>query len=439
MATIKIQNLGPISSFQMKIEKFNLFIGEQATGKSTISKCVYFFRTIKRELVEYLYAYATATNVSPVKSDHFPYALNRAMKDIFVQLFGFSWDLDKNLYLEFYFTEEVSIKVSLSNGHRGKQYITIHYSGALVAAVKELENTLRHTNQSNIDVNFSFASTERARLHKEISEKVNELFEDEYETYYIPAGRQLLTLLAAQKTKLDYGSIDLVNRKFMQFNESIQPRFENGILNAHKFYPVSDRKFDTGRISAEIKAGLKGDYRMTATGECLLLDSGNKVPVNYASSGQQELLWLYNQLYILMLRGERAFVIIEEPEAHLYPTLQKEVMEFIVQFCNLNQSQVLVTTHSPYMLTAANVLYYAGKLGRTKPNQVNRILSKDKWILPDSFSAFQLEQKQGETFVEQLLDEETQELRTSLIDGVSEEIGELYTQLYYLEADHEGT
>lgn len=434
MASIRIKNLGPISDFQMNIEKFNLLIGEQATGKSTISKCIYFFRSIKNELVEHLYSFAT--DLDYAKVNYFPRALNKAMKDIFVQLFGYSWDLDRNLYLKYYFTEDIDVEVSLEDGNNGKQYIGIYYSDHLINDVKLLESLLQN---NSIDFsNFSFANTERARLHKEITRKVNELFNDEYETYYIPAGRQLLTLMAAQKTKLDYDSIDLVNRKFMQFNESIQSKFENGILNAHKFYPVPNRKFDTGHISTEIMSGLKGDYRLTTSGECLYLDNGNKIPINYVSSGQQELLWLYNQLYILMLREERSFVIIEEPEAHLYPTLQKEVIEFITQFSNLNQSKVLVTTHSPYVLTAANVLYYAGKLGKDRSSQVNRILSKDKWIMPDDFSAFKLEQNHGHTSVESLIDNETQELRTSLIDGVSEKIGELYTQLYYLEVDNEG-
>lgn len=437
MPTLDIQNLGPISNYHMDIRKFNLLIGEQATGKSTISKCIYFFRTIKSELVEHLYSYAIDANYA--KENRFPRALNKPMKDIFIQLFGFSWDLDNGLHLAYHFTKDVDITVSLENGERGKQYIGIHYSDYLSECIRSLEKALK-THQNNTDSYFSFAATERARLHKDISEKVNDLFNDPYETYYIPAGRQLLTLLASQKTKLSYDSIDLVNRKFMQFNESIQPKFEYGIANVHKFYPIPSRKFDTGRVSGEIKAGLKGDYHVTSAGERLHLDNGNDIPVNYASSGQQEILWLYNQLYILMLREERAFVIVEEPEAHLYPALQKRVIEFIAQFANLNRSTVFITTHSPYALTAANVLYYAGRLGKKHVNQVGRVVGKDKWITPGEFAAFKLEQdQQGHTAAEPLIDDDTEELRTSLIDEISDEIGETYTKLYYLEVGHGDT
>lgn len=438
MQTITIKKLGPVSDYEMNIKNFNLLIGEQATGKSTISKCVYFFRMIKSELVEHLFSFAT--NAYYAKENRFPRALNKSMKGIFVQLFGFSWDLDSDLFLRYRFTDNVCITVSLEDGDRGRKYIGIYYSKYLTEKVRELELLLRDSHKNDTDSSFSFATIERARLHREISRKINDLFRDEYETYYIPAGRQLLTLLSSQKTKLDYDSIDLVNRKFMQFNESIQPKFEHGIQNVHKFYPVPNRNFDTGRISAEIEEGLKGDYRVTSSGERLHLSNGSDVPINYASSGQQEILWLYNQLYVLMLREEKSFVIIEEPEAHLYPALQKQIVEFISQFSNLNQSVVFVTTHSPYVLTAANVLYYSGRLGQKHGGQVNKILSRDKWIIPHEFIAFKLIQSEsGQTISEPLLDKETHELRTSLIDEISEQIGETYTQLYYLEVDNENS
>ena len=38
--------------------------------------------------------------------------------------------------------------------------------------------------------------------------------------------------------------------------------------------------------------------------------------------------------------GRRCFLIIEEPEAHIYPLLQKRVMEFIVFFVNIQDSGV---------------------------------------------------------------------------------------------------
>ena len=47
MPKLKIEHLGPIDNLEFDVENFNLIIGEQATGKSTIAKSIYFFRSIK--------------------------------------------------------------------------------------------------------------------------------------------------------------------------------------------------------------------------------------------------------------------------------------------------------------------------------------------------------------------------------------------------------
>lgn len=116
-----------------------------------------------------------------------------------------------------------------------------------------------------------------------------------------------------------------------------------------------------------------------------------KIKLNYASSGQQEILWLLNQLYVLMLRQEKSFVIIEEPEAHIYPTLQRGVMLFITQFMNITGSKVIVTTHSPYIFAMSNLLYYAGSLEQKKgPNKLADIIDKNHRIHPSKFLAWKL-------------------------------------------------
>lgn len=43
MPYIKIANLGPIKECRMDIENFTVLTGQQASGKSTIAKCIYFW------------------------------------------------------------------------------------------------------------------------------------------------------------------------------------------------------------------------------------------------------------------------------------------------------------------------------------------------------------------------------------------------------------
>lgn len=447
MQKISIKNLGPIKEFSSELLKMNLLIGEQATGKSTICKSVYFFRTIKDEVVDYLYYIAVmgvsgseqqrlgsvaSIDVSDPKKQILN-VLNQNLKKKFKQIFGF--DLTPNSAMEMHYVYDADISMGITIEESSGD-IAFQYSEKLATALKNLEREFVGTLHHQELTDFSFAEAERRRIHREIKKRVNAIFDDSLSTYYIPAGRQLLALLSAQKTQIDYSSVDFINRKFMQFTESLQNFFGGGIKDAHKYNDVPKHKFDEAYVAQNIIRALKGDYRLRGGSEFLVIDDKHQIPFNYASSGQQESLWVFLQLYALMLREEPAFVIIEEPEAHIYPTLQHKVFEFITEFTNINNSSVLVTTHSPYILTSANVLYYGGRLSQyeNSGDDLEKILSSSKYIYPDQFTAWKLNAG-GD--VESLVDEEYGDLRSSLIDEVSEEIDRLYTKLYYYEVEHE--
>lgn len=441
MARLKIENLGPIKKIELPVEQFNLIIGEQATGKSTVCKAIYFFREIKNLLIDYLYGVA----IDGGCEDKFPKALNRGVKDVFIQLFGYSQNMPLDLSVKYEYKEEISAEIWLRGPSDGKKYFALDYSTQLRRGIRRIEIMAEEYRSllKAYDGMSSFAINEKSRIYQEITRQVSELLDDDMTTYYIPAGRELLTLLTNQKTRFDYDTIDLVNRRFMQFIESIQPKFDGGVSEAYQYYPIGTRKFDVHRMADQIIRDMKGEYIYQKGREYLIEhQSGERILINFASSGQQELLWLMNQLYILMLRNEKAFVIIEEPEAHVYPALQRDIMEFIVQFMNFTGSTVVITTHSPYMLMSANNLYYGGRVMERAPglkDQIEKILGKGKSISPGRMNGCKLIKTRGETAIVPLLDEEMGELSTELIDEISETINRHYTELVYLEDEYENT
>ena len=433
MGRLIIHRLGAVVNYELDIKHINVLIGEQATGKSTICKAIYFFRLVKNEIMEYLFR--VSTEGKRFDTDRFPKALNTIVKDIFVQLFGYSWNLPDDLCAEYFFTENIFISVSIGMAH-GKKYLQVTYSETLIKEVKELERrALAFYNAQNNELTFSYISSERIRVHNDLQKQINMIFEDDLETYYIPAGRSLLTLMTNQKTKLDYTALDLVNRRFMQFIENIQPKFDQGISKVYRYYVRPERKFSIETVTKELQQGLKGDYYYNDGQEYFMVDDGSRIPINFISSGQQELLWLLNQLYILLLRDEKAFVVIEEPEAHLYPKLQRKVIDFIIQFANLTGSIVLITTHSPYVLNCINTLCYAGKIAddTNKKKRVDEIVGKHTSIKSGEIYAGKLLCEHGHTQVENLIMEQEKELYTELIDEVSDINNELYTRLYEVE------
>lgn len=432
MAIVRINHLGPIQRMDLEINRFNLFIGEQATGKSTICKAVYYFRNFKEILLEYLYNIILTGKEENV----FPKALNFQMKDAFIKLFGYSWELPDDLYIQYDFTEECFVKVCLKK--EKKKYLSVEYSPHLTDQIKLIEReAINYYNDCSVDDSISSQIiVEKRKFFAGLREKVFSLLEDDMMTYYIPAGRSMLSLLMNQKTKLNYDDLEPLNRIFIQRIESLQPKFANGVTQAHNFYPTGSRKFDVGKVSDEIIKSVKGEYFYQGSKEYLLMkDTNEQVPINYTSSGQQEILWLYNELYALMLKDEKAFVIIEEPEAHIYPSLQKNILDFITFYFNLTGGSVIVTTHSPYILTECNNLCYAGRLKKKSglENGVEKIAGKWNYLDADVTNASKLKQTMKGTEIISLIDEETGELMAEKIDEISKEINQVYTGLFYLE------
>ena len=444
MQKIIIRHLGPVKTLDMEIKDFNILIGEQATGKRTVAKAIYFFRIIKTTLTDYLcQVYDSALYKGNDISEGFNKVLKRELKSIFISLFGRSWDLDRRLYLKYEYTNDIWIDVNLNGTSR--QYISVRYSPNLSREIKRLEGEALTLHEQKADAYFSlaYASKERLRNYDNFKNNINRIFDDYKETYYIPAGRSMITLLVNNRSLIESENLDLITREFMRIIDGIHVAFADGIRNVHKRYPDGERKFDVSKISEMLISDLKGDYQYNPGKEYIIIqDEENhnekvQVPINFASSGQQEILWLLNQLYILMLKKENAFVIIEEPEAHLYPSLQDKVVEFIAYFANINDSTVMVTTHSPYILTSVNALYCAGKVIRDFPNltkKVHDIVGNGCEIIPEKITALKLNK---DTSVQELIDKEFEEINTEMIDEISDKINEKYTELFYLLSESE--
>lgn len=61
-------------------------------------------------------------------------------------------------------------------------------------------------------------------------------------------------------------------------------------------------------------------------------------------------------------------VYIEEPEAHLFPSAQSLLMDFLIGTMARGREgrSLIITTHSPYIMSKINVFLKAGQLSRRK-------------------------------------------------------------------------
>ena len=457
MSTIKIHNLGVIKDIEIDLKQFNLLIGEQATGKSTICKAVYFFRNFKDITFSSIYDsitksseyYSTNKEGKQISEksllESFFSSLYIELKSLFIGLFDKSSLQNTSMTLQYCFSKKYEISINISSENE----LNIKYNDNLIKFLHSFINKINDfsksiisnsTKKQNKNIKNFFDLFDLKKIFLSIlKEPYFHEMEDSLSTYYIPAGRSMLSLLTNQKTRINYDNLELINRKFMQNIEDFQKYFTFGIENIYKNIKLNKNDIFSN-IANEIKKGLKGNYRYNSNGQEIFIPNNSdiSIPVNHISSGQQEILWLYNLLYVLIVKQEKAFVIIEEPEAHLYPSLQKQIMEFIAQFINITGSSVIITTHSPYILTATNNLSYAGKLrmqSKTKQNRVEKLFGKFNYFKPDSINAIKLLNNNKEKCCENLIDKKTGEFLAEKIDEVSNEINEQYTSLFEREEE----
>lgn len=219
-------------------------------------------------------------------------------------------------------------------------------------------------------------------------------------------------------------------------NKGIFKKYQSfsGLINTQK-------DEDNRLIIAEqiIKDILKGEYVIDQWGEKIKIDNNNFVYLQNASSGQQEIIRILQDIFLVILDKQKVLRIIEEPEAHLFPVAQKQVIELLSMMVNANeQNQLIITTHSPYILTVINNLLFASRIISKNGNakeEVNKIIKEEFYINPSEFSAYSLGNSLlGGKYCEDIFNPQTGLIRESYLDLVSDILGTDFNRLYNIHA-----
>ena len=263
-----------------------------------------------------------------------------------------------------------------------------------------------------------------AMVKKQFRERLNTLFGNCKDIIYIPAGRSLLATMSEQLHDFSISDMDLTMQEFINLIRNTKSRFGSKIPDIVKDY-TKTVKGQINNSSLELAYNLirqifKADYTSESDGEKIYFDDRHWVKLMYGSSGQQEVLWILMLIFIIILEKKKSYVIIEEPEAHLFPIAQKKVVELISLMINTTDSCTIITTHSPYILTSLNILLYSDKVENGSKGHGNTIIHKNFRVPFTAFSAYKLEKSQNkQESMQSLTDEESHMIRTEYIDEVS--------------------
>ena len=198
-------------------------------------------------------------------------------------------------------------------------------------------------------------------------------------------------------------------------------------------------KFEKARrdlSSLEIQF-LNTTYSFNDGNDMLALTNGQTIRLSQASSGLQSIIPLMIVLQALTEDQNNIekefgndFFIIEEPEMNLFPSSQKSLLEFIIERVKRCADKVVITTHSPYILTSLDNLVQAENVSREPDMEtsVEQLVPKELWTNFDDVSCYFFDNGEAQN----TLDPELRSLGPSKIDNVSDDLGKTFEALLNL-------
>lgn len=367
MEQLKIRKFGPLKEVELNIQDYMIFIGPQASGKSTILKLLYIFKSLREEVFR-----TVSDLVEGLDADPLPEVI---LKGHIVGKFNHFWDnLPRygDFFLKYDYEDDKVITI-----FQKKKVIEVTFSEKLEVEIRDIFAALR----TFITERYKDASKEtKQKFYEEIDGYISGLFGKEKIPVYIPAGRVMA--YGVSDRYLDQ-RIDNTMKVFIQQVAEMKPLYIDQLekmVNKEAALNILDREILEMSIRL-IKQILRGDYMYEKENERIKLEKkGTFIEMPYASTGQQEALWLLMQLFTIMKTGLEYFIIIDEPEAHLYPVAQQQMIALITLAANYSDNQVVMTTNSPIVLQAIN-------------NQVDTGMQEHSnlWLSSEKVNAFLLD------------------------------------------------
>lgn len=423
MQKLIVRNFGPIKNVELDINDFMVFIGPQSSGKSTLIKMVLFHKTIKKFHKIFLQIFSMID-----LGVHISIQYSSLLRDVFQDLFDRSY-INDDFFVEYRFNESFFIQTTFRENQ-----LTFTFSPAFY---QHIDWTFQgvilffdHLHERNIGL-FTSKDSKKRELETErflsvMEKESNRLVFGERDDFFIPSGRNFPIIFPDRQKVEKLFKLDSVERGFMGFvhaSEGLGQRAEHywNLDKAEKFIPSLAAKL-AERV-------LKGKYQFDPDGGKIITNENKSIPVNVASSGQQDVLWMLNSILECIQTEQPVSLFLEEPETHLFPETQKELVDLIALFFGASDNQAFITTHSPYILTSLNNLLYAHRMGQKTPEAVEKIIPRPLWLEPQRLSAYFVE----DGGIRDILDREEGIIRAEEIDNASRIINTTFDQLLELE------
>jgi ABC-type lipoprotein export system ATPase subunit len=442
MQKLVVDNFKQISHAEIEVKDFLLLIGPQASGKSTIAKLIYFFKFLQQFYIDLF-----SVDSPEMSAETLMMNFNLRIITKFQDYFSFNEIPDPNFRIDYLLSSETEKSMHFS----------VEDTKIMVGFSKPLHEVLMTSSQKLLELRkqskelIEQDSANEMKIRNDFSTMVWKescvAFEDTKHGLYIPAGRNITVAFSEQFQMLFFGQLsdkqqhiggneEEIIRQFMLHSKRLVDFFSNG------FRKDLDNPF--GHLVLNIaKQIIKGSYKNEHGKESIQVDDKNSVFLGNASSGQQESIRIIQDLIFILCTQIDSIRFIEEPEAHIYPEAQKLLIELIVLVANHCHTQVIVTTHSPYVLSTFNNMLYYSKVLKSHPDKreemerhflsetLNTANEEFLGINADRFEAYSLNTDRVE-YCQPIKDNKTKLIGDNFFDAETDRLNEDFAFLYNL-------
>lgn len=442
MQKLIVDNFKQITHAEIEVKDFLLLIGPQASGKSTIAKLIYFFKFIQQFYVDLF-----TVDAKDMTEEKVMLNFNLRIISKFQEYFSF-FDLpNPNFNMQFILSSETGKNIHFKVENKK---VTVGFSksmhDALTTSTKKLL-ALQKQSTELIENNSENEMKIRDEFYSRVVKESCDIFDDSKSGLYIPAGRNITVTFSEQFQMLFFGQLsdkrhpiggneEEIIRSFMLQSKRLVDFFSKG------YREKLDNPFGELVLSIAKKI-LKGSYQNEKGMESIRIDEKNKVSLGNASSGQQESIRIIQDLIYILCTKIDTTRFIEEPEAHIYPEAQKLLIELLVLVANHCHTQMIVTTHSPYVLSTFNNMLYYSKVLKAHPSKredlerhflsetLNTANNEFLGIKADNFEAYSLDTSR-DVYCQSIKDNKTELIGDNFFDVETERLNEDFAFLYNL-------
>ena len=402
MPSIRIKHIGPlIDTGLVEMKTITLFIGSQSTGKSTLMKILCFCRWIEKRIM-----------VSEEKETLNNYThYHRFLREL-KQFHRFNDDFFSETSEIEYHGDTMDIYLRGRNNARINRYSdfsTKRCNAKLCFIPSErnflsaIHNADRAYRSNNIDLLFNYVFEWAETRGMFTSEHPKVLSFDKDIEYYYDAKRERDTLRLRQNGEI---------KEFEPFYAS------SGVQSALPLEVMVD--YIVSQIGKTVDVSQK--WLMDFIRDYM----SNRKFEEITTKLQEDPLLSHILIY------QYANLFIEEPEQNLFPKSQWDLLCHMVSTIKnavsteqLYTNSIVLTTHSPYILSALNVLTKVDKAMRRDEERTSAILPKDVALPISSISAYHI----VDGHIEDLIDNEVSMINGNALDSLSDYMEDYACQL----------